>query len=248
MENNCIDITYDMRADSNGRDPDSASKTLRHYHKLLWSKALPNGKFFNLDDTQESIYLYHKSELGEFFLSSDSIIHTYFRWKRTQNIIKQFPEDEIKDFFGLSYTIGGFIIFPGNRINGLHTMNQERGMNMIINDRMDLTLECIRCYYNNEHSPIENTIKRYSDFFNLFSDFRGYCEFFLLQDLANDNYSKVNFFLPFTEFTFNPLPKDVDEYKEYKKNNLDFLHKRNKRIEEYSKSLLLTINQPNTPS
>ena len=145
----------------------------------------------------------------------------------------------MKYFYDLAYTIGGFMIFPGNRINGLHTMNQERGINIKINDRMDLTLECIRRYYNNENSPMTDTIKRYNDFFTLFSDFKGYCEFFLLQDLVIDNYSKVNFFLPFNDFIRNPLPKDVDEYKEYKKNNIDFLDKRNKRIEEYSKEIVL---------
>lgn len=227
-----------MQTDSHGRDPDSASKTLRYYHKLLWSKALPNGKLFNLDDSKENIYLYHKSELGEYFLSSDSIIHSYYKWKRTADIIKQIPIDEMNYFFDLTYTIGGFILFPNNRINGLHTMNQERGMNQWINDRMDLTLECIRRFYNNEDSPIADTVKRYSDFFNLFSNFQGYCEFFLLQDLVRDNYLKINFFLPFTEFTFNPLPRNVDEYKEYKKNNIDFLLKRNKRIEEYNKFLV----------
>jgi hypothetical protein len=72
-----VDITFDVRSDSGGKDPDYASKTLRNYHKLLWSKNLPNGKTFNLDDTVGNIYLYHKSDLGEFYLASDSVIHTY---------------------------------------------------------------------------------------------------------------------------------------------------------------------------
>ena len=61
MENNYIDVTFDVRVDSKGKDPDSSSETLRHYHKLLWSKYLLNGKLFNLDDTIDNIYLYHKS-------------------------------------------------------------------------------------------------------------------------------------------------------------------------------------------
>jgi len=232
MDEKDIDITFDVRTDSRGLDPDSSSETLKQYHKLLWSKNLPNGKLFSLDDTKDKIYLYHKSELGEYYLSSDSIIHTYSKWKRTQHIIQQIPKDEIELFFGLSYTIGGFILFPANRINGANTINGERGLNSKINDRIDLTLECIRRYYNDENSPLTDTLKRYNDFFSLFSDFKGYCEYFLLQDLVIDNYSKVNFFLPFDDFIRNPLPKDIDEYNEYKKNNIDFLQKRNKRIEE----------------
>ena len=37
-----IDITFDFRSDSSGKDPDSYSPTLNAYHKTLWSKQLPN--------------------------------------------------------------------------------------------------------------------------------------------------------------------------------------------------------------
>lgn len=237
-KNKYIDTTFDVRIDSRGKDPDSSSKTLRHYHKLLWSKNLPNGKLFNLDDAKAN-RLYHKSELGEYYLSSDSIIHTYSKckWPRIQHIIQQIPEDEIKYFFDLASTMGGYILFPANRINGANTINGERGFNSKIKDRIDLTLECIRRYYNNEDSPLADTLKRYKDFFDLFSDFKGYCEYFLLQDLVIDDYLKVNFFLPFNDFIRSPLPQDVNEYNEYKKNNIDFLQKRNKRIEEYNNEI-----------
>jgi hypothetical protein len=230
-----IDITYDVRTDSNGKDPDSYSKTLKSYHKYLWSKKLPNGKDFLLSDSIEGIYLYHKSDLGEYFLSSDAFIHTYGSWQRTQNLIKQIQKSDLEYFNYISYTIGGTIIFPSNQINGLSTMNQERGTNKYINDRMDLTLECIRRYYNNEDSPLFQTIKRYNNFFELFDNFKGYCDYFLLQDLTSENYSIINFFLPFNGFTYNILPKDIDEYNKYKSNSIDFLNKRNNRIKEYSK-------------
>jgi hypothetical protein len=237
MEIERIDITYDLRTDSNGKDPDSHSKTLKMYHKLLWSKKLSNGKHFLLSDSVEGVYLYHKSDLGEYFLSSDAFIHTYFTWQRTQDLIKQIPEKELEYFNYISYTIGGIILFPANKLNGLNTMNQERGTNKYINDRMDLTLECIRRYYGNEDSPLFQTIKRYNDFFGLFDNFKGYCEYFLLQDLVSENFSRINFFLPFNDFIYNVLPKDVDEYNEYKRNSIDFLNKRNNRIKEYSKIL-----------
>ena len=100
-----LDITFDFRTDANGGDPDITSPMLQMYHKTLWSKPLPNGMNFNLDDTRSGIYLYHKSELGEFFLSSDSVIPTFIRYKRTIDIIEQLPKDEVDDFFHLSYTI-----------------------------------------------------------------------------------------------------------------------------------------------
>jgi hypothetical protein len=45
-----IDITFDFYTDSNGKDPDVHSPTLKKYHKILWSKLLPNGKMFDLRD------------------------------------------------------------------------------------------------------------------------------------------------------------------------------------------------------
>ena len=226
IEKEQINIAYDMRIDSEGKDPDSASKTLRLYHKLLWSKKLPNEKDFILSDTIENVYLYHKSESGEFFLSSDAFIHTYWHWKRTKELIKKIPIDELEYFEYLSYTIGGIIIFPFNRVNNLPTMNQERGCNFKINDRMDLTLECIKLYYNNEDSPLYKTIKRYDNFFKLFYNFKGYCEYFLLQDLVLNDFLNIKFFLPFNGFINNPLPNNIDEYNIYKKNSIEYLHKR----------------------
>ena len=65
-----IDTSFDFRTDASGKDPDAYSPTLRLYHKLLWSKALPSGRLFDLDDTVRRVYLHHSSELGEFFLCS----------------------------------------------------------------------------------------------------------------------------------------------------------------------------------
>lgn len=237
-----IDIRFDVRSDSHGKDPDSSSPTLRKYHKALWSKALPCGKLFNLDDNTNGAYLFHKSALGEYYLSSDSIIHTYFKWKRTQHIICQVPQEEMIYFYNLAHTIGGYLIFPGNKINGLPTINQERGTNKRINDRIDLTLECIRLFYNNVKNPMIDTLTRYKDFFSLFSDFKGYCEFFFLQDIVSRDYSEVCFFLPFENFELNPLPKNIEDYFMYKSKNIDFLRKRNERINKYSQKVETIIN------
>ncbi len=63
-----IDTNFNFYSDSNGGDPDSSSPTLRKYHKILWSKPLPSGKNLTLIDTEIGAYLYHASEIGEFFL------------------------------------------------------------------------------------------------------------------------------------------------------------------------------------
>ena len=45
-----IDVTFDLRSDAGGKDPDSHSATLRLYHRVLWSKPLPDGTQFALED------------------------------------------------------------------------------------------------------------------------------------------------------------------------------------------------------
>jgi hypothetical protein len=232
-----VDIEYDFRTDSHGDDVDKHSATLRKYHKILWSKPLPCGKIFSLDDSRKDAYLYYKAGTQEYFLSSDSIVHTYSQWKRTETIIKQIPENEIIEFLNIAYTIGGYIIFPGNKINNLATINQERGTNQRIDDRFDITLECIRRYYNNETSPLGETLKRYNNFFELFNDFKGYCDFFFLQDLTINNYTEIDYFLPFNNFEKNQYPKTVEDYYVYKQNSIKFNKNRNKRIQDYIKSI-----------
>lgn len=225
-----IDIKYDVRTDSGWRDPDKYSKTLQDFHKKLWSKKLPNWKLFELNNENPKIYLHHKSELWDFILSSDSIIHSYSKWKRLQPLIEEIPQKYINEFLDLAYTVWWFIIFPSNKINNWSTINQERWCNKKICDRFDLTLECIRLYYNWEESPLKETLDRYNDFFKLFWNFKWYCEYFLLQDLVNDDFSEIRFFLPFIWFWWMPTPKTTEEYYEYIDNNINFLKNRNKRM------------------
>ena len=67
-----IDITFNVYTDANGGDPDRTSPTLRSYHKMLWSKKLPNEEILELTDKKNGTYLYHNSELGEYLLGSDT--------------------------------------------------------------------------------------------------------------------------------------------------------------------------------
>lgn len=230
-----IDITFDFRTDAGGKDPDTFSPTLRRYHKLLWSKPLPSGQPFLLDDATPGVYLHHRSDLGEFFLSSDSVIQTFTRWMSLRTITGQFPEAENEVFRAIGYTIGGMMVFPGNKIDGKITINGARGFNRKIADRMDLTLECIRRHYLGAASPLADTLLRYRDFFALFGDFRGYADFFVLQDLVTSDYSTVRFFLPFDDFRSSPVPRDVDTYRRYRCLSIEFVEARNLRIAAQSR-------------
>lgn len=222
-----VDISFDTRSDAGGKDPDSYSATLRNYHRYLWSKRLSNGKDLLLDEQ-----LNNTSEACNFLFSSDSISNSLRGQKDYQYMIAQIDKNIVEDFVSAGSRIGGYIIFPKKRIDGKMSINQERGINSRISDRFDLTLECIRLYYLGEGSPLYECFSRYHEFFDLFVDFKGYVDFFLLQDLVNENYN-VKFFLPFNGFVYKPRPNSVEEYLIYKNNTVTFVNDRNKRISEW---------------
>ena len=167
--NAMIDTTFKMYRDTPANeDPDSYSPTLRDYHIFLWSKPLPGGKVFRLTAGQTAPYrLYHNSDVGDFDLSSDRITSTYSGWKRMaiSGIINSISKVDIDNFYNIGSTIGGYIIFPANRIERRPTINGIRGMHRRINDRFDLTLECIRRYYDGVESPLFTHLERYRSFF-----------------------------------------------------------------------------------
>jgi hypothetical protein len=236
-----IDITFNVFSDTpKGKDPDSYSPTLRKYHQTLWNKPLPNGTNFTLDlDTPK--LLHHKSDLGEFFLSSDIIGRTYKNAKKMSHIFDKIQPKELDTFSSLCTTIGAFIIFPAKKINNKMTINGSRGINHKIQDRFDLTLECIRRYYVNEDSPLRETFERYFAFFDLFEEFKGYVDFFHFQDLVDQKYLKINFWYPFKTFNNSPMPKDISEYYVYQKNVMSFINARNQRIVKYSNLIKMSV-------
>jgi hypothetical protein len=248
-----IDTTFDFREDTPRnrntgelRDPDTCSDTLRRHHRLLWSKPLPNGTVFELELRESSppYYLRHNSEFGEFVLSSDTVVPSFWKQREISDVIESLA-DEVQAFNTLGYTIGGMMVWPANRVNKKMTINAARGCHPWIKDRFDLTVECIRRYYSDpkkrarEHNPLGETFARYDDFFRLFRDFRGFVNFFLLQDLVTEDYSAVNFHMPFEEFETLPFPGTdrsdsidarIEEYRAYKQKASDFIEARNERI------------------
>ncbi len=161
-----IDVDFDFTEDSpgywegfwtrneglgyGGSDPDNASPTMHKYHKLLWSKQLPNGELMDLKMGSGPYYLTWK----EFRFGSDSIIvgFRYVKYKYMMDQVRQKVgnfERYFEDLIRKSYTVGGTIIFPKHP----GSMNQCKGTNALISDRWDLTLECIRKFYIGEKSP-----------------------------------------------------------------------------------------------
>jgi hypothetical protein len=230
-----IDTSFDFSTDAHGGDPDSKSPTLKRYHTLLWSKELPNGDNFNLQADVEGSYLHFKSASYEVSLSSDSIANSYRDVKRMKQIIEKIPPDDVESFWRLNCTIGAFIIFPAKKVDGNMTINQMRGVSPQIADRFDLTLECIRRFYDGGVSPLEETLNRYEEFFKLFQSFQGYVDFFLLNDLVNAQNQKIHFFTEIDEsFHSSAFPGSVEEYLKYREKSMDFITQRNARIADWT--------------
>ena len=146
------------------------------------------------------------------------------------HIVEQVSQDEMDYFSNIRATIAGHAIFPAKRIDNKMTINGARGVNHKIQDRFDLTLECIRRFYIKENSPLTVVFERYSQFFYLFENFKGYVNFFLYQDLVNEDCTEINFWHSFDDFQGSPLPSNLNEYLSYKEKVIDFLHRRNQRM------------------
>ena len=225
-----IDITFDFRSDSKGRDPDTYSPTLNAYHRALWSKELPNGEVMKLQSKGAPYVLTWK----DFYFTSDTII-VEMRHSKNKKIIDQVYErvENFEEYYQhllyRSYTIGSMVIFPVHD----NSMNQRRGTNIRISDRWDLTLECIRRHYAGEESPLSKVIETDKSFYDLFVDFKGYVDFFFLQDCVSEDYSSVNIWMGDTSFKKSGLPNTVEEYLNFLVKEHIFLDQRNRRIQEY---------------
>jgi len=227
-----LDTTFDFRTDTpKGKDPDKYSKTLKKYHQALWSKELPNGEKMNLMISADP---YYYLTWKDFDFGSDSII-VELRYKKYKHVIDKVAEivGDVDAYYEnlvrRSYTMGGMIIFPKH----VNSMNQRRGTCGQISDRWDLTLECIRRYYNGKESPLSSVIESDKDFYDLFLDFNGYVDFFFLQDCVSDDYSEVDIWCGDNSFEKSGLPETVEDYFNFIHKEHEFLDKRNERIKKY---------------
>jgi hypothetical protein len=93
-----------------------------------------------------------------------------------------------------------------------------------IKDRFDLTLECIRRHYLGQPSPLNDTLVRSANFFDLFDEFAGYVTFFYLQDLVDNAASAGRFSILFAAFDASPLPQTLEQYLACRSLGIAFIH------------------------
>lgn len=222
------DIQYDYRKDSKCGDPDVDSPKLYDALKNLWSKNLPDNTCLELTVIKKGRFLLRNNITDN--LSSDRMC-PHFVGRYNGKLSGWLTASEEENLQYKVRTLGGHIIFPAHK-NGGFTVNQARGVNRKICDRFDLTLECIRRFYQKENSPLSKSLGNYKSFFDLFVDFKKYTDFFYLQDFINQE-GKVLFTLPFDNFNRSPLPQNEQEYREYMQNTIKAIDKRNNRIASF---------------
>ena len=168
--------------------------------------------------------------------------------------IRKYNEDDYdsnwKKFIWLylqkSNTIGGFVLFPRHT----QSINQRRGRtNSPIDDRFDLTLECIRRYYeeteksekDSNYNPLFDGLKEDEDFFYLFRkgnvDFKNYTKFFCLDESWVKDGQVLNLLndRPLDDYDFgnkNNVLLTKDNWWTFYRNIMNRLDARNQQIQK----------------
>lgn len=212
-------------------DPDIHSPTLRLYQQILYSRQTPSGQFLQLEQGKNAQYDYLVCDGRRF--ASDNIINMFERYKMPwpRELEIENYNDRIKDYKQASYVLGGEIIFPKHQ----DSINQCRGINDKILDRFDLTLECIKRFYEGKPNPLNDVLSADKEFFDLFVDFPGYVNFFFLDDLISPDSGRVKLFLGDDNDVFmrSPMPQNKQEWDVLHERQMDFLQQRTNRIKQF---------------
>jgi len=252
-----IDVTFKFKTEcQKGQDPDRWSTTLAKYHQFLWSKRLDSGEELKLElQKDNSFHVRHGRYL--FVLTSDCMNNSYTHtklWEKLSRLLQQDgenPTDMQASFDTYGESIGNYIVFPKKIYeNGIwlnrrpegkkrgQTINQYRGVNCHIGDRFDITLECIRRFYEDRsqeainQNPLGWVLKNFEEYFDLFGSFDGFVRFFLLEDFLEAG--SVKQFIAFDEnFKRAGKPQKAKEYKQYANACQEVNRLRAERIQRY---------------
>lgn len=244
-----FDTTFDYKTDTPATtrpDADKDSQILRAHHELLWSKKLPlSEKIFapKVTTRKDRYLIFTDANDKKHCYGSDAITSSYTKWVKAKkprsralvDAIAGLTGDQKRLYLSPPYTIGSAMIWPVRKAN-YWTMNRARGARLLIADRMDLTLECIRRHYAEEPgSPLADSTTAYKDFFELFGTFKGFVEFFHFEDLITpgSDYQEIEYFLEPNAFTRAGTPATKDEYVEYREKVLAFIKKRSERMAKW---------------
>ena len=239
-----IDVDEIFANSSNkSKDPDKYSKRLGKIHCILWNSRnkLGNLEWNPLNRLKTTIngmeYVFTPDSITNSFRNSDRLVRGLnIKEKDAISNYGSKVQTLVDEYAKTDYTIGSSIIFPIS-IGGVpigYTMNKARGLNQQVHDRFDYTLECIKRYYDkNTNNPLQSALEKSSAFFDIFNGFDEYVHFFFLEDLIDRDGNVISFT---NKIDFdNPFPTNKDDYYKCLSNTMEFVKKRNKRIQDWCK-------------
>jgi hypothetical protein len=203
----CLDNNASYFCNDNYRDANAYSPELYNCHSELWSKALPNGETLKLRFCPKGVdrktgrpykpfILKDEDESFRLPLTSDTIAPSY---NKLAKLLRQgvIDEKQANEYLRAGRSTGSFLIWPirGDKENSNNTINIVRART--VSDRIDLTLGHLQKWYEGQHgSPggLYKTFQLYSSYFELFVTFKGFADFFYLQDFISEDNSKVKLF------------------------------------------------------
>lgn len=214
------------------KDPDAWSRKLYETLKVIWGDKLGLGEI-RQDDCYGGCY-YFESKSGYKQYSSD-----YIGPSATRAFQRGIDNPTIGRAIAECRTIGGHMVWPRHPNN----INQSRGMAAC--DRIDITLLEIKAFYESNFSDrhflspaIRKALVMDQDWFKQFGKFKGFCDVLLLVgSFVNEQYevkelAKIN---PQEQF----IPETKEEYEKFIEKNTQAVKERNKKIDEFLKTLKL---------
>ncbi|MDZ7612920.1 MAG: hypothetical protein U5K51_03785 [Flavobacteriaceae bacterium] len=138
-----------------------------------------------------------------------------------------------KRAFDTGSTIWSIYTFPNNRIKGNDPINQARGINGLIDDRFDLTLNAFELFYVGKKARFLTRCLDIKTSLTCLEALKDITSSFYFDDLVDEN-KKVRFYLSFDNFKTKPTFIKYNDYLTYKNGVMNFIKARNRRIENYA--------------
>jgi len=136
------------------------------------------------------------------------------------------PEEEHEAFRTIGYTIGGMLVFPGNRsrASGPSTKPAAAPRRSRIGSVSPLSASD-----GTTHARAVLLERHWRGITSSSRSLRTLAGMWiLLQDLVTADYSAVTFFMPFDDFSTPSVPMSGDAYKEYRRLSIEFVEARNR--------------------
>ena len=123
-DDHLLDVTFKVETDAGGGGPTEEARTPPLPPAALEQTAPERNPQFTLDTTRYA-YLHHASAVGEFFLASDSIVHSYRSAYLTRlgALMEQVPPEHAAQVHDEGSTIGGYLLSPGDVRDRKPTIN-----------------------------------------------------------------------------------------------------------------------------